>query len=84
MDDALILAEIRALRGDMNAGHKALSDQMDKVSESVSAHQLEDVHMFSDVNDRLRPLETLRSQVKWGAMTLGAGLIGALVKKFAG
>lgn len=82
MDDGVILAEIQALRGDMNAGHRAISDQMNGVAAALQRHELQDALALAEVDKRLLPLEAFREYVKKGAMAAGAAVVGALVKRF--
>lgn len=92
MDDALILSELRAIRGDMTAAHTSLSSKIDTgfqaMSIAAAAHELEDAKKFNAFDVRLVPMELSLSYAKWvGGTALGAAIVacvGIIIKAWVG
>jgi hypothetical protein len=88
MDDSLILAELRALRGDMATAHQTLTTKVESgfaaLSSLASDHELADAKKFSEIDVRFIPMELSVSYAKWvGGTALGAAIVavvGVIVK----
>lgn len=90
MDDSLVLAELRglrgeitALRGDMAGAHQVISDKVSAGFEAAirasAAHELLDTTRFALLDRRFVPVETALRYSRWFATTtVGAFIIGAI------